>query len=106
MAKGGMCVEGEACVAKGGMHGEGGCAWQRGAVHGKGGACVAKGAYVVKGDMCGRGRAWQGGMNGRKDGHCSGQYASYWNAFLLQMITLSFQMISDPLLLFPQCVPY
>ena len=24
-----------------------------------------------------------GGMRGRRDGHCSGRYASYWNAFLL-----------------------
>ena len=24
-----------------------------------------------------------GGMSGRRDGHCSGWYASYWNAFLL-----------------------
>ena len=22
------------------------------------------------------------GMHGRRDGHCSGRYASYWNAFL------------------------
>ena len=38
-------------------------------VHG-GGACVAGGS------MCGR------GVRGRRDGHCSGWYASYWNAFL------------------------
>ena len=24
-----------------------------------------------------------GGVHGRRDGHCSGWYASYWNAFLL-----------------------
>ena len=34
-----------------------------------------------------RGRAWQRGrgwdVHGRRDGHCSGRYASYWNAFLL-----------------------
>ena len=24
-----------------------------------------------------------GGMRGRRDGHCNGRYASYWNAFLL-----------------------
>ena len=24
-----------------------------------------------------------GGVHGRRDGHCSGRYASYWNAFLL-----------------------
>ena len=33
------------------------------------------------------GHAWQGvcmagGMHGRRDSHCSGWYASYWNAFL------------------------
>ena len=38
----------------------------------------------------GGGRAWRsgvcmagGGLRGRRDGHCSGRYASYWNAFLL-----------------------
>ena len=61
-----------------------------------------RGAYVA-GDMHSRGHAWQGvcvagghawqgacvvgacmtgGMHGRRDGHCNGQYASYWNAFL------------------------
>ena len=46
-----------------------------GGVHGKagGGACVAKG------DMCGKGGACMakggGSMRGRRDGHCSGQYA-------------------------------
>ena len=29
------------------------------------------------------GRLWQG-VRGRRDGHCSGRYASYWNAFLLR----------------------
>ena len=28
----------------------------------------------------------KGGMCGRRDGHCSGQYASYWNAFLFMNI--------------------
>ena len=37
--------------------------------------------------VCVVGGVWQGvcmegGMHGRRDGHCSGQYASYWNAFL------------------------
>ena len=40
-----------------------------GGVCGGGGACIASG-------MHGRG-------HGRRDGHCSGWYASYWNAFLL-----------------------
>ena len=52
---------GGACVVK-----EGGGVWWRG------GACMAKGVYMVK-----------GGMHSRRDGHCSGRYASYWNAFLL-----------------------
>ena len=44
----------------GGMHGEGACVV--GSMHGRG--------------LCGM------GVHGRRDGHCSGQYASYWNAFL------------------------
>ena len=41
------------------------------------------------GGMCGRvaSMARRGGgeglLRGRRDGHCSGRYASYWNAFLL-----------------------
>ena len=35
-----------------------------------------------------RGRACPGGgMRGRRDGLCSGRYASYWNAFLLNIET-------------------
>ena len=71
---GGMCAWG--CMAGGDMRGGGTCvvghAWQEGMCGG--------------GDMHGRGCAWQGGgMRGRKDGHCSGQYPSYWNAFLLAL---------------------
>ena len=59
-------------VFQGGMNGRG-HAWQEcvcgGGVHGRG-ACVAGG------------HAWQGSMCGRRDSHCSGRYASYWNAFL------------------------
>ena len=68
-----------ACVA-GGMHGRGSCggggrghAWQ--------GACKV-GWYAWQG------HAWQGecmaggGVHGRRDGHCSGRYASSWNVFL------------------------
>ena len=66
-----FCPQGRgACVAKGvGVHGEWG-------MHGKGGACVVRGerAHVV------------GGMRGRRDGHSSGRYASYWNAFLWQHV--------------------
>ena len=67
----------------GGMHGKGMCmAW---GVHGREacvvggmrgrGACMA-GGHVWQGDVCGR------GVYGRRDGHCSGRYISYWNAFL------------------------
>ena len=48
-----------ACVVKGG------CVWQRV-------ACMAKGGMHGK----------RGGVPGRRGGHCSGWYASYWNAFL------------------------
>ena len=40
-------------------------------VRGRKGACVAGG----------------GGVRGRRDGHCSGRYASYWNAFLFPLDT-------------------
>ena len=69
----------------------------RGVVGGRG--QVWQGACVV-GGMCGRGYVWWGGvhgggacmtsgcmagggMRGRKNGNCSGQYGSYWNAFVL-----------------------
>ena len=42
------------------------------------GACVAEGGMHSRGDMRGRG----GSICGRRDGNCSGRYASYWNAFL------------------------
>ena len=77
------------------------------------GACVAGGmcgmGACVAGGMCGRGHVWQGawqgvwqracmvgGMHGRRDGHCSGRYASYWNAFLLgfRLQLLQYQLFS------------
>ena len=70
----------------GSMHGRGACVAEGG--HAWWGACMAVG---MVGDMygsgCVAGSAWQGGMHGggvrsRKDGNCSGRYASYWNAFL------------------------
>ena len=42
-------------------------------------ACMA-GGHAWQGSMCGGG----GGMCGRRDGHGSGRYAFYWNAFLLR----------------------
>ena len=55
-----------------------GHAWQRG------GACVVKGRRLcIPGGMHGRGACVAvGGMHGRRDGHCSGRYASYGNVFL------------------------
>ena len=90
----GACVSGG--HAWGGMHGRG-CAWQ-GGMHGRGacvagghawqGACLAGGhawqrGACMAGGMHGLGHAWQRGVHGRKNGNCSRQYASYWNAFLL-----------------------
>ena len=56
-----MKLRGEGGMVKAGMCGEGG-------MHGRG-ACMTAG-------MCGRGHTC------RRDGHKSGRYASYWNAFL------------------------
>ena len=53
-----------------------------------GGVCMPRGGCMPSGGMrawacaC-RGHAWPGGTLGRRDGHCSGWQASYWNAFLL-----------------------
>ena len=43
------------------------------------GACMAGGQHGWQGEVC---MVGGGGMRGRRDGHCSGRYASYWNAFL------------------------
>ena len=81
--------------SQGGMHGWG-CAWQGGSCGGgvcdqgvcvwsegmHGWGCALRGG-MHGGDVHDRGHAWQGGMRGRRDGHCSRRYASYWNAFLL-----------------------
>ena len=69
-----------ACMVKGACMANGGYAWQRGVCVAKG-TCVA-GGHAWQGGMHGKGCAWQGGMRGRRHGHCSGRYASYWNAFL------------------------
>ena len=74
--RGGACVGGGACVIGGGMRGRG-HAWQ--------GTCVAGGGgHAWLGGRC----AWRGGMRDRRDDHCSGRYASYWNAFLLYVILM------------------
>ena len=66
------------------MHG-GGHAWQEG-MHGKG-ACMVGGVH-------GRGACMAGGMHGMyppsryyKIWSMSGQYASYWNAFLFHNVS-------------------
>ena len=70
-------MHGEGVIdAEGGMQGRG-HAWQGG---------------VDRGGMHGRGQEWQGacvagGMCGRRVGQCSGQYASYWNAFLFEIFS-------------------
>ena len=60
-----VCVKNS--VHREGMHGRGGLCVVKGGMCGKGGACMAKGEGIVR---------------GRRDGLCSGRYASYWNAFL------------------------
>ena len=47
----------------------GGCAWKEG-MCGRWGVCMARGA------------------RGRRDGHCSGRYTSYWNVFLYFFVSL------------------
>ena len=63
----GACVvAGGMCGCQGGMHGCGGHAWL-------GGMCGCGGACMVAGGPCiGYDKIWS----------MSGQYASYWNAFL------------------------
>ena len=74
---GGMCGRWQGVHGKGGyMHGVGGACVVVGGMHGREEACVAGG------------HAWQGGMHGKRDGHCSRRYASYWNAFLSEMFPL------------------
>ena len=70
VAKGIMCGKG-VCMVKGGVHR--GHAWQ--------GLCKV-GACIVGGMHGGGLHGGEGGMHGKRDGHCSGRYASYWNAFL------------------------
>ena len=87
----GTCVAGghvwwDACMA-GGMHGGVQGAYMAGGVHAIG-VCVA-------GGMHGGGCAFQEGMHGRRDGHCSGRYASYWNAFLYYLNADNFQIYAE-----------
>ena len=53
---------------------------------GKGwGVCGEGGMHSKRGHAWQRGAYSAGGMRGRRDGQCSGRYASYWNAFLLNV---------------------
>ena len=80
------CAYQGVCVAAGvGIHGRG--AYMAGGVCG--GGMRGRGACMT-GGMCGRmacmaGVIRGGDMRGRRDGHCNGRYASYWNAFLFYM---------------------
>ena len=64
------------------MHGRGICGGGvcGGGVHGRG-ACMVGGCMA--GGAC-QGVGMVGGGHGRRDSHCSGRYASYWNAFLFK----------------------
>ena len=62
---------------------EGGHAWWGGACMARG--CTARGHAwqgACMGGLCGRGGMCGRGVQGRRDGHYSEWYASYWNAFL------------------------
>ena len=74
-------VHGGGCVAGGGLAYQGACmveGMRSRDVHSRGlcggGACMAGGTCMV------------GGVRARKNGNCSGGYASYWNAFLFSNI--------------------
>ena len=77
-----------ACVVEG-MHGRG-HAWQgvhgrghvwQGGMHGRG-TCVAGGA-------CMAGVCMAGGVHGRRNGNCSGRYASYGKKIVIEYIPIS-----------------
>ena len=66
------------CVWQGGMHGREVCVAE--GMHDRG-VCVV-GGHVWQGACMAGGMQGRGCMRGRRDGHCSGRYASYRNAFL------------------------
>ena len=72
-------------VAKSGAWRGGTCMVKRGACK----VCMAKWSVHGQNSVCG-GRG--GGMRGRRVGHCSGQYASYWNVFLYVMFLPSMKI--------------
>ena len=72
----------------GDMHGKR-CAWQGG--HVWQGVCIAQ-EHAWQGGMCDGGACMAGGMHGRRNSHCSGQYTSCWNVFLLFLLfTMKFR---------------
>ena len=90
-----VCPWGACVVAGGGVHGKEGYAWWRGhawqrgvcgkgGMHGKMGRCVAKRGMHSEG-----GHVWQRGacMGYDEIQSMSGRYESYWNAFLLFIIS-------------------
>ena len=86
-----VCSQGgEGVLGKGGTCGKGGHVWQR--WHAWQGACVV-GGHAWQGGVSGGGMAGRacvaGGGHGRRDGHCSRRYASYWNAFLSHILLFS-----------------
>ena len=63
----------------------GGCAsWE---------TCVAEGGVCIARDIDDRGVHTGGGacMDGRRDGHCSRRYVSYWDAFLFHEYSSAMQ---------------
>ena len=55
------------------------------------GVCLSTGGHAwqgscVAGGMHGRWACMVGDVRDRRDGHCSNQYASYWNAFLFTFV--------------------
>ena len=68
------------CTAKWGVWQRGACVVEEG--HVWQGACVAGGCVVGMHGGGGACMAGAGGEHSRRHGHCSRQYASYWNALL------------------------
>ena len=80
------------CECLGGMHGWGACMPGGGGVHGRE-ACMAGGMHATcLGGMCGKGACMPRSAPLRPDTtrygrSMSGRYASYWNAFLFDIIS-------------------
>ena len=82
----------QACIILS-VHGEGGVRGEgRHVCHKGGGGMCGEGGMHGREGVHGRGHAWwwwggcmAGAMCGRRHDHCSGWYASYWNAFLMSM---------------------